>query len=686
MKKLLLLLLATLSVVILSATGLVLNRDSNQMQFLTLHSTNQVADINNQIAVVTVTETFINNHNTLFDARYYFPIQEGASPTQLRWFWENEWHTAIIAGSPSNPQGGPSNIPAYFTNYVGAFPVVFDFNANLLPEDSLTVEISYVQMLPYEYGNVSLNLINNYSVIQQSPVISQTFDVSLVSDRTIQSFLTPNFTSTITHSEHHATATAYIPELMADTDFRVVYSLAQDSLAFTALSGMFDAPDNLGDGFFTFIAEPDDDSADYVEKVFTLIIDRSGSMSGNKIVQARDAARYIVNNLNEGDKFNLISFSTNVTPLWDTHQIFTMETKQQALDFINAISAYGSTNISGAFGTAIPQFVGSDPDVANIILFFTDGVPTVGHIDTTTLLNYVQEIIMLNEVYPCVFNFGIGSDVNTQLLMNLAVNNDGFAQFLGNDELESSITSFYDSIRYPVMLSPTFTVSPAGAISEVYPYPLPNVYKGHQLIVSGRYNQAQPIEITFSGNLYGNTVSFPYSTVLSEDTPEGMDFLPKVWAKQKIESLIVQYYLLYENSAEAIALRNQIVNLSIAYGVVCEFTSFTGGETSNEDMVNQDSQVSPAIKLLGNYPNPFNPSTTIRFEVKDDVSGPVFIKIYNQKGQLVRTLGLHVNHRGMYEIVWDGMDQSGKTVGSGLYFYTLNFDKYLLSGKMTMLK
>ena len=686
MKKLLLLVLAMLAVVALSATGLVLNRDSNQMQFLTLRSSNNVADINNQIAVVTVTETFVNNLNTLFDARYYFPIQDGASPTQLRWFWGDEWHTAIVSGSPSNPQGGPSNIPAYFTNYVGAFPVVFDLNTTLYPSDSLTVEISYVQMLPYEYGNVNLKLINNYMAIQQSPVISQTFDVSLVSERIIQTFQTPNFPSIITHNEHLATASATLPEVSADQDFQLVYSLAQDSLAFTSLSGMFDAPANLGDGFFTFIAEPDDDSADYVEKVFTLIIDRSGSMYGDKIVQARDAARYIVNNLNEGDRFNLISFSTDVTPLWQTHQIFNSETQQQALNFINGISAYGSTNISGAFATAIPQFTGSNPDVANIILFFTDGVPTIGHTNTSVLLEYIQDIVLTNEVHPFIFNFGIGSDVNTQLLMNLAVENDGFAQFLGNDELESCITAFYDSIRYPVMLSPTFTVSPPAAISEVYPYPLPNVYRGHQLIVSGRYHLAQPIEITFSGNLYGETVSFPYNTVLSEDTAEGLGFLPKVWAKQKIESLIVQYYLLYENSNEAIALRTQIVNLSIAYGVVCEFTSFTGGETSLEDPVIQDSQVSPAIKLLGNYPNPFNPSTTIRFELKEELKGPVFIKIYNLKGQLVRTLGLHVSHKGIYDIVWDGMDQTGNTVSSGLYFYTLNFDKYLLSGKMTMMK
>jgi Ca-activated chloride channel family protein len=686
MNKFLLMVIVVLTYTALSATGLVLDRNASQLRLLNLASTTKSVDINNQIAVVTVTDVFRNTSSSSFNTRYYFPMQEGASPTKLTWCIHDVLYTANIAGNPQNPQGGPSNLPQYFTNYVGGYPVVFDFDEFLEPEETMIVELTYVQLLPYEYGNVTLDLKNDYQAIQTTALENQFFSISLVSDRPIESFITPGMNFSVNFNEHYITTSLSIDNQPANQDVHAVYSTTQDELAFTALSGVFDAPDELGDGFITFIAEPENNTSEYIEKVFTLIIDRSGSMYGDKMTQAREAARYIVNNLNEGDKFNLIDFDDAITSLWTSHQLYTVQTRQEALTYINTLSARGMTNISGAFGTAIPQFSNSNPNVANIIIFFTDGQATEGITETEALVSFINGLVVQHEVEVSIFNFGIGNDANAQLLMNLAVQNNGIATFLGNNELQSVITDFYDSIRYPVMLSPIITVTPANAITEIYPNPLPNVYQGHQLIVSGRYHQSQPVQITFSGSLYGETVAFPYNVDLSDSSSTQLNFLPKIWAKQKIESMIIQYYLLNPYSLAAISLREQIVQLSIAYGVVCEFTSFSGGEVSTEDEFQDITPACQAISLLGNFPNPFNPSTAIRFELKEELKGPVFIKIYNIKGQLVRTLGLHVNHKGIYEIVWDGMDQTGNLVSSGSYFYTLIFDNYLLSGKMTMMK
>ncbi len=149
------------------------------------------------------------------------------------------------------------------------------------------------------------------------------------------------------------------------------------------------ACDTLGRGFFAFIVEPDPNDSVIIHKVFTLIIDRSGSMSGSKIQQARDAAAYVVNNLNTGDKFNIIVFDDQVSSLFPDHVDVTVANQNIALNYINTIVAGGSTNISGAFDMAIPQFSNSDPNVANVIIFMTDGVPTVGITDANGIL------------YPC---------------------------------------------------------------------------------------------------------------------------------------------------------------------------------------------------------------------------------------------------------------------------------------------
>lgn len=669
----------------LHAAGVVINGSSITLSIMRLEECDYEAEINNQVAVVTVTEKFTNLTANNFSPRFYYPLPEGASATRLRWFLDNVWYTALIAGNPQNPPGGPSYFPQYFTSYVGAYPVIFDFNSPMSYQESIIVELSYVQLLPYSFGNVGMTLRNNYQSIQSVPLIHQSFSIELISDRDIVSFITPGTNSEINVDTHLATAVHSASNVPATADYQLQYSVLQDALSLASLSSEFtQLPDELGDGVFTFIAEPDNAEAEYLNKVFTFIIDRSGSMSGNKIVQARAAASYIVNNLNDGDMFNLISFATNVTPLWNEHHSYNAQSRQEALNYISTLNANGSTNISGAFDSAIPQFGTTTDDTANIIIFFTDGQATSGITNTQSLVNHVNDQVQTLETTIYLFNFGIGTDVNTQLLTLLAMDNNGSAAFLGNNELESAITSFYDLIRYPVMLSPVFSVTPAAAITEVFPNPLPNMYKGQQLIVSGRYSDPQPISITFSGNVYGQAVSHTYNALLNEGPIEGMEFLPKIWAKQKIESLLQVYYTYPENSAQALQIRQQIIDISVAYGIVCIFTSFSGGVEGEDDVAVPPAEIS--VKLLPNYPNPFNPSTTLRFELLSEMKGDAVIRIYNLKGQLVRTLSKLVNSKGLYEVVWDGLDERGQALSSGVYYYTVSLGDYLLTGKMTMMK
>jgi hypothetical protein len=91
-----------------------------------------------------------------------------------------------------------------------------------------------------------------------------------------------------------------------------------------------------------------------------------------------------------------------------------------------------------------------------------------------------------------------------------------------------------------------------------------------------------------------------------------------------------------------------------------------------------------ATELHGNYPNPFNPETTISFSVKD--KGHVKVNIYNVKGQLVKTLVNDNMNAGKHTIVWNGRDNAGKAVSSGVYFYKMSAGKYSSTKKMIMMK
>jgi Ca-activated chloride channel family protein len=649
-------------------------------------------NIENQAAIVKVEEGFINNLGREITPRYYFPMIEGASAVMLRWFQNNQWYQANISASPQNPQGGPSSYPYFIEDYLGEqVPTIFDFPLELAAGDSIKVEFTYVQLLPYAFGQVNLFLKNKYTNFQASALSHQELNIDLVSDREITAYTIDQLGNQYSEIGVNQVHTHYeVYETGALLDYNVNFSLNQEELGLWSMSTYLDSVvDNQEHGFFTMIVEPDpSENTQVIDKVFTLIIDTSGSMDGNKIIQATDAASYIINNLNEGDIFNIISFSSGVYSLWDSHQEFNEANKQIALSYVSSLEADGSTNISGAFDLAVPQFNESTSDSANIIIFMTDGEQTAGITNTNTLISHIAELFSACDVPVYLFNFGIGYYTNEVLLSTTSNNHNGFATFLGNDQLYEVITEFYNMIRNPVMLNPEISISPANVLVDLHPISLPNLYKGKQMIISGRYSEPVDIEITFSGLAYGSEVSYQYSLTLADSSFTNYAFLPKVWAKQKIEDLLREYHTYPENSSDAQELKDEIIELSQLWGIITEFTSFSGDGVDNYDEELEQEQVedTSVISLLGNYPNPFNPETTIRFEIKEDFNDIMFIKIYNLKGQLIKVLEVKVDSKGQYSVVWKGDNQAKQPVASGLYFYKIEYADHSAHGKMILMK
>lgn len=655
--------------------------------YFKLTATKITTSVEMQIAVTKSMQTFYNHLGSDKTVSYAFPMPDGASATGLKWKVNGIWYEAPISPRPQDTALPGGSMNTNLKNYLGATPLFFSIPQQVKRDSVLLVEITYVQLLKYDFGNVFFDYQNDYRLIQNQIIESQELAFNLVSPRTIDSLrlVSSNPLTQIVNNGNNAAIISNQYSAVPTTNFKIKYSLNLNQLGLYSYCTKIPnnlLPDTLG-GFFMFLAEPNSGStAQVIKKVFTLILDRSGSMAGTKIVQAKNAANFIVNNLNPGDKFNIVDFETNVYKFRNSHTLYTPQSRDSALQYINAITANGSTNISGAFSAAVPQFNVANDSTANIIIFFTDGQATVGVTNTNQLLSHVNNLIASTETKIFLYSFGIGTDVNQQLLTLMSSQNNGYAEYLLNDELESRITNFYMRIKNPVLLSPAVSFS-SPFINNVNPNPLPNLYIGQQMIVSGRYTQTGPLTVTLSGRAFNQPVSYQYTFNRIDSADARYQFLTKVWAKQKIENLLIQYYGLNPTSPEAAAIKQQIINLSVAYGVISPFTSFGNPTHVNNEEVeeNEDIEIAGNYKLAGNYPNPFNPSTTIKFIVGKVYMGIATIKIYNSAGILVDILKLSINGKGTYEIKWDASKYS-----SGVYFYSVDFGDEILFSKMVLLK
>lgn len=648
----------------------VLIKNQETGEYATMTESVVFADVQNQVATIISSQTFVNQYATAFDGKYGFPMPSEASVTQLRWRINGgDWNYAQFTPGGGGNTGSGGAVNPTLEDYMGETPLYFSFNNPIEPEDVVEVELTYVELLPYSFNEVTFEFPSDYSLIQPSISGTQSFLFEMYSERTIMDVQLLTNSGTITNDGNNATVSIEVTNGASLEDVLIVYELSSEELGVIAFSTLLPEGtvecDDFGDGFFGLVIEPESNAnTEVIDKNFILIMDRSGSMSGNKIAQAKDAASFIVNNLNANDKFNIVSFSSDVNSVTPELAPYNVTTQNDALQYIDDMVATGSTNISGALVYSIEQFEAFNPEEVNIVVFFTDGAATSGQTNTQTILEMVQDAVLANETQIFMYTFGIGESVTTDLLTNLAIQNNGFPTFLGNNEIEDVISNFYLTIKNPVLLNPELTIDPPNAIDQLFPTPLPNLYKGQQLIMAGRYTQDQAIDFTLTGYAFNEQVEYSYNIELSDFNDPNYAFLPKLWAKKKLESLLLLYYSYPPGSPEAEEILDEIEETSICYEVLSPFTGLSDGSPlSIEEFLAELEETN-----LPFTPNPFTQQTVAYVNLH--AGDRVRMEIYGIDGKLIDT-DEFLATEGANEIRWDGTDRSSVEVEPGLFIYRI---------------
>lgn len=356
---------------------------------------------------------------------------------------------------------------------------------------------------------------------------------------------------------------------LAARDLEVFYGTSTDDFGLTLLP--FRAAGKAG--HFLLLVTPKhewDDDPNTVREV-QFVIDTSGSMQGQKIEQARKALRFFVDSLRPTDRFNVIPFSTEARPFFETAVPADAEHLATARDKIAAVEARGGTNIDEAIATALRGAGQSTPrgldgkQVVPIVVFLTDGLPTVGETNPDVML---AKHVRSAGSKPRFFVFGVGSDVNTRLLDAMAEETRGDRDYVReNEDIEVKTGALFTKLSHPVLTDVSLVVDGIG-IEGQEPKDLPDLFRGSRLMVFGRYTGEGHKAIRLRGKVGGVAKEIVYETDFPALACEH-DFVATLWAQRRIGKLLDAIRL---NGASA-ELVEEVTRLGKEYGIATPYTS-----------------------------------------------------------------------------------------------------------------
>lgn len=326
-------------------------------------------------------------------------------------------------------------------------------------------------------------------------------------------------------------------------------------------------------GYFLVVASPTlaKPDAQAAPRRVVLVMDRSGSMQGKKIEQAKSTLRFALGKLRPQDSFNVVTFSDSVEKFAPQSVAASAANIARANEFVDGIVADGGTNIHDGLLEGLSQF----PERAsgNTLLFFTDGMPTVGN---TSHNQIVKDAVEKNGNKARTFVFGVGNDVDVPFLDTVAQSLRGDADYVRPEEdIEVKTSRFVAKTNSVVLENLKLAVEDGAAnTGEIYPKPgdLPDLFAGGQLVLVGRYTgAATKMKLTLSGEANGKPQSFTLTGALPEvDT--GAGFLPRLWASRKIGYLMDEVRLKDDGPAKKEAV-DQIIALSKEWGILTPYTA-----------------------------------------------------------------------------------------------------------------
>ncbi len=534
--------------------------------------------IDNQVATTSIHQTFINNTDQDIEAVYFIPLPETASVSEFAYWLGEERVIGEIkekqeARATYEKLTGQKRDPALLEK-VGRNL----FQARIFPvktDEPMRVELQYQQVLPYDSGAITYTYPLTMSG-QQTTIGKLSISFEVRDQKPVVEIASPSHPLKFERPDEHTGRASYAAaDISPHNDLTAIYNVRSSEFGVSFLAHRPEGED----GYFMLMVAPQEETTeqDIVKKDVVFVFDKSGSMSGEKIVQARRALEFCIRQLGQDDRFSVVTFCDVITVFSNKLVPADQRHIMPALKYVESIEANGMTDINAALLTALKMLAKSDRQ--RTIIFLTDGLPTAGVTETKSI---IDNVAAANTSNTRIFTFGVGDDVDDYLLLKIATGSRGAEEHVRtNESLYDKVAAFYAKISKPVLVNLKIDF---GAIktARVYPAILPDIFKGSQLIITGRYQNSGPQTIALSGEVNAQQRTFNYDAdfpAQSDDSP----FVARVWAKSRVDYLLDQIVLHGENEE----LKNEIIALSKQYMFVTPYTSMLAVPADTRAAMNQ---------------------------------------------------------------------------------------------------
>lgn len=535
--------------------------------------------IEGQVATTHITQVFRNETGTTLEGTYFFPIPRGATVSDFA-IWDGDRRLAGEVRPREEARRIYDGIVRRrrdpgLLEYAGEelFQAsIFPIN----PRSTKKLELTYTQVLRAESGTVGyrypLGVGRNASPVER-------------------------LTGTIEIHGQDALRTVYSPSHAVDTRrsdgdrrVRVTFETARNSerrdfQLFWAPSArevglsLFTYREPGRDGYYLLLLSPPTtvDERAYAAKDVVFVVDVSGSMAEEgKIDKARRALEYGIRGLGAGDRFNVVAFSGDTRLMESGLIAATAEGRRRGAEWVRRLSPQGGTNIDEALVAGMQQFP-REAGRPRMLVFLTDGLPTVGDTSVARILEHTRAA---RREGVRLFTFGVGYDVNTRLLDRVAAENGGVADYVDpREDLEVKVSGFFDKVNHPVLSD--VRVDMGGVRTDlVYPRAMPDLFRGTQLVLVGRYrNPADLRDVTLRLSGHGSGVrTYAYPGQRFPLRADENDWLPRLWATRRVGWLMEQI----RANGEQRELVDEVTQLGTRYGIVTPYTSFLALEPGAE--------------------------------------------------------------------------------------------------------